>query len=346
MKFSRSRTILFTSYALLLASVVHAQAPFYQGKTIQIIVGTKAGDVYDLYPRLVAEFMPKYIPGNPNIIIQNVAGAAGLIATNQVYNIAKPDGLTLGASYPALYYEQLAKRPEAKFEWNKFNWIGSTVSSNRLMYMRADTPYKTIEDVRSASTPPKCGATGVTSTAYYMPKLLEDAIGTKFDVVPGYVAGQDIDLAVERGEVMCRAFTVNAFFAREPFITWRKKNFVRVLYQTGSKRDARIKDVPLFNELMDKYKTPENVRRLAKVVVAADEFGRPIVMPPGVPADRVKIIRDAFNKAINDPTLLAEAEKRRLDIDPATGEELDSLAKEVMTATPDIIEKVKKLIGM
>jgi len=256
---------------LLLASVVHAQAPFYQGKTIQIIVGTKAGDVYDLYPRLVAEFMPKYIPGNPNIIIQNVAGAAGLIATNQVYNIAKPDGLTLGAIYPALYFEQLAKRPEAKFEWNKFNWIGSTVSSNSLMYMRADTPYKTIEDVRSASTPPKCGATGVTSTAYYMPKLLEDAIGTKFDVVPGYVAGQDIDLAVERGEVMCRAFTVNAFFAREPFITWRKKNFVRVLYQTGSKRDARIKDVPLFNELMDKYKTTENVRRLVKVVVAADE---------------------------------------------------------------------------
>ncbi len=346
MKFSRSRTILFTSYALLLASVVHAQAPFYQGKTIQIIVGTKAGDVYDLYPRLVAEFMPKYIPGNPNIIIQNVAGAAGLIATNQVYNLAKPDGLTLGAIYPALYFEQLAKRPEAKFEWNKFNWIGSTVSSNSLMYMRADTAYKTIEDIRTASTPPKCGATGVTSTAYYMPKLLEDAVGAKFDVVPGYVAGQDIDLAVERGEVMCRAFTVNAFFAREPFITWRKKNFVRVLYQTGSKRDARIKDVPLFNELMDKYKTAENVRRLVKVVVAADEFGRPIVMPPGVPADRVKIIRDAFNKAIHDPALLAEAEKRRLDIDPATGEELDSLAKEVMAATPDIIEKVKKLIGM
>ena len=168
-----------------------------------------------------------------------------------------------------------------------------------------------------------------------MPKLLEDAIGTKFDVVSGYVAGSDIDLAVERGEVQCRAFTINAYFAREPFITWRKKNFVRVLYQTGSKPDPRLKDVPLFNELMDKYKTPENVRRLAKVVVAADEFGRPIVFPPGVPADRVKIIRDAFNKTINDPALLAEAEKRRLDIDPATGEELDALAKEVMTAPPD-----------
>ena len=104
------------------------------------------------------------------------AGAAGLIGTNQVYNVAKPDGLTFGAIYPALYFEQLAKRPEAKFDWNKFIWIGSTINSNSLMYMRADTPYKTIEDVRTASTPPKCGATGVTSSAYYMPKLLEDAI--------------------------------------------------------------------------------------------------------------------------------------------------------------------------
>jgi tripartite-type tricarboxylate transporter receptor subunit TctC len=289
--------------------------------------------------------MPRHIPGSPNIIIQNVPGAAGLIGTNQIYNIAKPDGLTFGATYPALYFEQLVKRPEVKFDWTKFIWIGSTVSSNSLMYMRADTPYKTIEDVRTASTPPKCGATGVTSSAYYMPKLLEDAIGAKFDVVAGYVAGQDIDLAAERGEVQCRAFTVNAYFAREPFITWRKKNFVNVLYQTGSKPDRRLKTTPLFNELMDKYKTADNVRNLAKVVLAADQFGRPLVFPPGVPADRVKIIRDAFNKTINDPALLAEAERRRLDIDPATGEELDGLAKEVMTAPPDIVERVKKLIG-
>jgi tripartite-type tricarboxylate transporter receptor subunit TctC len=334
--------------ALLLtgwASSAPAQTPFYQGKTITIVVSTKAGDVYDLYPRLVAEFMPKHIPGSPNIIIQNVPGAAGLIGTNQLYNTAKPDGLTFGATYPALYFEQLAKRPEVKFDWTKFIWIGSTVSSNSLMYMRADTPYKTVEDVRTAATPPKCGATGVTSSAYYMPKLLEQAIGAKFDVVSGYVAGQDIDLAVERGEVMCRAFTVNAFFAREPFITWRKKNFVRVLYQTGSKPDRRIKDVPLFNTLMDKYNTPEDVRRLAQVILAADEFGRPLVFPPGVPPDRVKIIRDAFEKTIHDPALLAEAEKRRLDIDPAKGEDLDALAKQVMTAPPETVERVKALIG-
>ena len=291
--------------------------------------------------------MPKHIPGNPNIIIQNVAGAAGLIGTNQVYNIAKPDGLTLGAIYPALYFEQLAKRPEAKFDWTKFIWIGSTVSSNSLMYMRADTPYKTIEDVRTASTPPKCGATGVTSSAYYMPKLLEDAIGTKFDIVPGYVAGSG-----HRPRRRARRSHVPGFYRSTPFSPashlspGARKTSCACCIRPEAKRDARLKDVPLFNELMDKYKTPENVRRLAKVVVAADEFGRPIVFPPGVPADRVKIIRDAFNKTINDPALLAEAEKRRLDIDPATGEELDSLAKEVMTAPPDVVERVKKLIGM
>lgn len=337
---------LFIVIGCLVGSpALYAQTPFYQGKTVTIVVATKAGDVYDLYPRLLAEYLPKHIPGNPNVIIQNVAGAAGLIATNQVYNLAKPDGLTLGAIYPALYFEQLAKRPEVKFDWNRFLWIGSMASSNTLMYIRSDAGIKTIDDVRSAATPPKCGATGVTSAAFYMPKLLEDATGAKFNIVSGYVAGSDIDLAVERGEVQCRAFTVSTYFAREPFITWRKKNFVRVLYQTGGKRDARLKEVPTFNELMDKHKTPQGVRQLVKVIVASDEFGRPLVAPPGVAPDKIKLLREAFNKAVNDPALQAEAEKRRLDMDPASGEELDSLAKEVMTTPPAIVEKVKVLIG-
>jgi len=270
-------SILVFLLTLKWTNLLFAQAHFYQGKTITIIVGTKAGDVYDLYPRLISEFMPKYIPGNPNIIVQNVPGAASMIAANQVYNIAKPDGLTIGAIYPALYFEQMIKRPEVKFDWNKFGWIGTTVTSNHLMYMRSDTPYKTIEDVRKASQAPKCGATGVTSTGYYMPKLVEETIGTKFDIVSGYQAGQDIDLAVERGELQCRAFTITAFFAREPFISWRKRNFVHVLFQTGSKRDARVKDAQTIYELMDIYKTPAGPRSLAKVVLASGDFGRPLV---------------------------------------------------------------------
>jgi tripartite-type tricarboxylate transporter receptor subunit TctC len=338
-------SILVLLFTLGWTSILQAQAPFYQGKAITIVVGTKAGDVYDLYPRLFAEYLPKYIPGSPNIIIQNVAGAASLIAANQVYNVGKPDGLTLGAIFPALYFDQLIKRPEVKFDWAKWNWIGSPVTSNHLKYMRADTPYKTIEDVRGAAKAPKCGSTGVASTAYYIPKLLDETIGTKFDIVTGYQSGQDIDLAVERGELQCRAFTITAYFAREPFITWRKRGFVNVIMQTGSKRDARIKDAPTIYELMDKHKTNDAGRRLAKVILAAGDFGRPIVAPPGVPADRLKILRDAFDKAINDPGLLAEAEKRRLEIDPTKWDEMESLARDLTNTPPDVIERMTRLLG-
>ena len=337
--------VLFVLFVSLLHSHLQAQTPFYQGKTITIIAAAKPGDVYDLYPRLVAEFMTKHIPGNPNIIIQNVAGAAGLIGTNQVYNIAKPDGLTLGAIYPALYFNQLIKKPEVKYDWAKFGWIGSTVTSNQLLYMRADTPYKSIEDVRKAASAPKCGATDISSAGFYIPKIIDETLGTKFDIVSGYTSGQDIDLAVERGELQCRAFTITAYFAREPFISWRKRNFTNVLIQTGSKRDGRIKDSPTIYELMDKYKTNENGRRLAKVILASGDFGRPIVAAPGVPADRMKILRDSFDKTIADPALLAEAEKRRLEIDHTKWDDMETLAKDVMATPTEIITRMRKLLG-
>jgi tripartite-type tricarboxylate transporter receptor subunit TctC len=342
----KASLLVFLLLCCASARVGWAQTPFYQGKTLSIIVGTKAGDVYDLYPRLLAEFLPKYIPGNPNIIIQNVPGAASLIAANQLYNVAKPDGLSIGAIYPSLYFDQLVKKPEAKFDWNKFGWIGSPVGSNHMMYMRSDTPYKTIEDVRGAAAAPKCGTSGVTSTGYYIPKLLEEAIGARFEIVTGYQAGQDVDLAVERGEVVCRSFTITAFHAREPYFSWRKRNFVHVLYQTGIKREARLKDVPTMHELMEKYKTPETVKRLARVILIASDLGRPIIAPPGVPPDRLKILRNAFNKTVGDAQFLAEAERRKLEIDPAPWEDIESLAKEAMTTPPDVIERMKKVLAM
>jgi tripartite-type tricarboxylate transporter receptor subunit TctC len=339
------KAVLIVSLIFLWSVSAPAQTPFYQGKTISIIVGTKAGDVYDLYPRLLAEYLPKYLPGSPNVIVQNMPGAASMIAANHVYSVAKPDGLTLGAIYPALYFDQLSKRPEVRFDWTKFGWIGTPVTSNHLMYMRTDSPYKSIEDVRKASTAPKCGSNGTASTGYYMPKLLEETVGTKFDIVAGYQSGQDVDLAVERGEVICRAFTITAYFAREPFISWRKRGFVNVLFQTGSKREARLKDVPTIYELMDRYKTNDAGRRLAKVVLAAGDFGRPIVAPPAIPADRLKLLRDAFEKISKDPAYLAGAEKRKLEIDFETGAALEASAKEVIAATPEVIERMKKLLG-
>jgi tripartite-type tricarboxylate transporter receptor subunit TctC len=332
---------------LLVASVSLSQADtdFYKGRTITIVAGTKAGDVYDLYARWFAQYMPRYIPGNPNIIVQNMAGAGSMIAANYVYNVSSPDGLTVGAIFPALYFDQIVGRSEVKFDWAKFAWIGSPVTSNHLLYMRADTPYKTIAEVVKTQAPPECGATGTSSTAYYIPKLLDQVIGTNFEIVLGYQSGQDIDLAVERGELVCRSFTITAFFAREPFITWRKKNFVNVLMQTGRKRDARLEKVPTIYELMDKYNTPPAGRSLATLVLAAGDFGRPYVLPPNTPADRVKTIRAAFQKVLSDESAIADAKKKRLEIDPSTSDELEKLAKEVTSQPAEIVAKMKQLLA-
>jgi tripartite-type tricarboxylate transporter receptor subunit TctC len=322
-----------------------AQTPYYAGKTITIVAGTKAGDVYDLYARMFAQYMPKYIPGSPNIIVQNMPGAASMIAANFVYNVANPDGLTIGAIFPALYFDQVVQRPEVKFDWSKFVWLGSPVTSNHLLYMRADSAYKTIHDVVKTSTPPKCGATGTSSTAYYVPKLLDEVIGTKFEIVLGYQSGQDIDLAVERNEVICRSFTLTAFFAREPFTSWRKKGFVNVLMQTGRKRDSRIPQVPTVYELMDQYKTAEAGRNLATLVLAAGDFGRPYVLPPNTPAQHVKTLREAFVRTLNDEAVKADAAKKKLELDPTTHQELDELAREVTSQSPDVISKMKGLLA-
>jgi tripartite-type tricarboxylate transporter receptor subunit TctC len=326
------------------ASPSAAQAPYFAGKTITIIAGTKAGDVYDTYARLFAQFMPKYIPGQPNIIVQNMAGAGSMIAANHVYNVASPDGLTIGAIFPALYFDQIIGRTEVKYDWSKFIWIGSPVTSNHLLYIRADSPYKTIDEVVQASTPPKCGASGTSSTGYYVPKLLDEVVGTKFDVVLGYQSGQDIDLAVERGELVCRAFTLTAFFAREPFISWRKNNFVRVLTQTGHKRDARLPDTPTIYELMDQFKTSADGRSLTALVLAAGRFGRPYVLPPKTPADRVKIIREAFEKVLADEAVIADAKKKKLEFDSTSSQELEQLAKEVVSQPPEIVGKMRQLL--
>jgi tripartite-type tricarboxylate transporter receptor subunit TctC len=321
-----------------------AQESFYKGKTITILAGTGAGNVYDMFARLFARHLGKHIPGNPDFIVQNMPGAASMIAANHLYNLSKPDGLTIGAIFPALYFDQIIGRSEVKFDWSKFIWLGSPAKSDQLLYMRADSPFKSIEDVVKAAPPPKCGATGTTSTAYYIPKLLDQTIGTNFEIVLGYRTGTDIDLAVERGEVICRAFTIEAFFAREPFFTWVKKKFVRILVQTGQKRDERLKDVPTIPELMDKYKTDDTGRRLTKLILAGGEFGRPYVLPPNTPADKVKIIREAFAKTLKDEAMLADAKVNKLEIEPGSGEELDKLAREVIDQPPEVIAKMKKLL--
>jgi len=339
--------VIFFSVAYLLISFcpAPAQTPNYQGKTMTIIVGTGAGDLYDLYARAIALFMGRNLPGHPSIIVQNMPGAGHMIAANYVYNVAKPDGLTLGAVNAGLYFEQLIGRSEVKFDWTKYSWVGNATKSPQVLYMRADTPYKTIEEVRSAKEPPKCGTTGTSNMGYFVPKLLEETIGAKFNVIAGYQGGNEIDLGVERGEIQCRSLSSEAFFSREPFHTWRKKGFVRVLAQGGKQRDERLPDAPTIYELMDKHKAPELGRRLATALLASGEFHRPYFAPPNLRPELVRVLRDAFTKTMNDPEFLSETKKKRLDIDPTSGAEVEALVKEVMSQPKDVVERLKVMMG-
>ena len=327
-------------------SSVAAQSDFYKGKTITVYAGTTPGALYDQWSRLLAQYMGKHIPGNPDMIVQNMPGAGHKIAANYLYAKTKPDGLSLiGSIVPSLYFDQLIGRKEVQYDWGKFVWIGSPVQGESQMYMRADSPYKTMDDVRNAKEPPRCGAQGTSDSAYYMPKLFEDTLGTKFNLVPGYPGGPEIDLAVERGEIHCRAFTIEAFLSREPYHTWRKKGFVRNIIQTGKKRDPKLPETPTIWELMDRYKTSEPSRRLATVVLASGALGRPMLGTPGIPPDRVKILRDAFNATMKDPEFLADLDKRQFDLDPVPGEELEKIVKEALNQTPETIARMKKLLG-
>ena len=310
-----------------------------------IVVGTIAGDLYDLYARAIALVIAKHIPGSPNIIVQNMPGAGQMIAANYIYNVAKPDGLTIGAINAGLYFEQLIGRPEVKFNWTKYTWIGNATKSPQVLYMRVDSLYKSIEDVRSAKEPPKCGTTGMSNMGYFVPKLLEETIAAKFNVVSGYQGGNEIDLAVERGEIQCRSLSSEAYFSREPFNTWRKNNFARILVQGGKKRDERVPDAPTIHELLNKYKAPESGQRLATALLASGDFHRPYLGPPSMRPEHVKVLREAFTKTVKDQAFLTEAKNKKLDIDPSTGEEVETLAKEVMAQPPEVIERLKKLMG-
>jgi len=342
----KTKAVAVVVFMSLLVGSPHglqAQANFYQGKTITVVVGTVPGGLYDLWGRLFGRLMGKHIPGNPTMVVQNIPGGGSMVAANYLYGIAKPDGLTIGMFQTHMYLQQMVKRPEVKFDVRRFNWLGSQEKGQMMLYIRGDSPYRSIDDIIKAKEPPKCGGTGLSDQTTLLTRLLEETIGARFTRVLGYKGGSDVDLAMERGEVVCRATRITVHFSREPFLTWDKKGFDRHLLQAGKKRDLRLPDTPTIFELMDKYKTPEIGRRLAHVLLAGDELGRPMVAPPGVPPERVKILREAYNKALKDPDLMAEVARSRLDMEPITGQEIEALYKDLMEQPAAVVELVKKL---
>jgi tripartite-type tricarboxylate transporter receptor subunit TctC len=331
--------------ALVFGSVeARAQTPFYQGKTIIIRVGFTAGGAFDVWARIIAQYMGKHIPGTPTFVVQNMTGGGSMIAANYIYNVAKPDGLTLGVVSPGIYILQLSGQKEVQFEWFKYSWIGSTEKTARIFYIRADTPFKTLEDLRIAVDVPKCGATGLGTAAYYFPRFLQDAFGLKLTVVPGYQGAADVNLAIEKGEMQCWCGSVQAYFGSEPGRTWAKTGFVRVLTQGGQKRHPNLPDVPTVWELFDKHKIGDLHRRLAKILVLPDEMGRPFFGPPGIPTDRLQVLRAAFAKMMNDPDMIADAKKKGLEPSIMTGEEVEALGKELGTVPPEVMRRMKPLL--
>lgn len=335
--------------SIVLANIspeVRAQSDgFYRGKTIRIMVGSTAGGFYDRWARLFARYMPKYIPGQPEIVAQNMTGAGSVIAVNHVFNVAKPDGLTLVMPLNGIYVDQLVGRKEMQFDLRKFHWIGSPAVESIIFYMRADAPYKNIADIIKAKEPPKCGGSGTASSDYLLSKVLEDSLGAKFNTVLGYAGGTEIDIAVEKNEVVCRAHSMAAHFGREPFDTWHKKGFDQHIVQTARKKDSRASDAPTLNELFEQYNVPSNSRRAAQIILASGDFGRPIMVTPGTPHERVKILRDAFQKTLSDSEALAEAKKSRMDVEPTSGEDLERLVKEIFDSPPEVLDRVKKILA-
>ena len=308
-------------------------------------MGNSVGGAMDDWGRFVAQYMGKHIPGNPDIVVQNMPGAGGVIAANHIYNVAKPDGLSLGLVNPAIYIDQLVGSKEVKFEWQKYSWIGSPEQVDQVLFMRTDIPFKSLEELRNAAEPPRCAALARAGLGYFLPKLLEEGLGVKLHMVLGYGGGGEMNLAIEKGEVHCRAGTVSAFVGREPTRTWVKSGFVRALVQSGAQRYPKLPDVPTIYELMDAHKTADATKRLARVMLSSGELGRPIIGPPGMPADRVKTLRQAFTKTMNDPALIADANKRKWDLDPLSGDQLEAIAKEIMVQPREVIEKMKTLLG-
>lgn len=322
---------------------VQAQEPFFKGKQIRIIVGLSTGGGYDRAARLMSRYLGKYVPGNPDFTVQNMPGAGSVTAANYAWSVAKPDGLTLLAPHNNFYLAQLSGQKEARFDLTKFQWIGSLENDDMIMFTRADAPFKSVADIIRAKELPKCGSTGVGSSDYVLSKILDETVGMKVIHVAGYPGSSEIALAMERGEVACMGLTIATYHGREPFLGWLKTKFVRFIVQSGHKRSPRIPDAPTIYELMDEYKTAPIKRRVAEAMLQGGEWARPLLAPPGTPADRVKILRDGYEKAAKDPELLAEAKKLSVEVAPLRGEQLQKTAVDILKQPPEVTEQIKKL---
>ena len=318
---------------------------YYAGKTVRLVVGFTPGGFYDRWARHFARFMPKFIPGKPDFIVQNMPGGGSRTAANYLYTAARPDGLTFGTVNKNLYFDQLAGNKLVKFDWPKYTWIGSPERPPDILYIRTDSNVSNLEEAKDRKRPLKCGSTAKSNSGYILPKAIEQATGVKFNIVLGYKGGREIDLAVERKEVECRSMSITPFLGREPFLTWHKNKLVRPLLQTGKEPFKGAPEVPSLFDMLKKQNAKAEDIEFIELITSSSEFGRPFVGPPGISGDRTEILRKAFDAVLNDTEAQDEAKRVNLEADPVSGATLQRMAAKVMSASPQTVSRFKALIG-
>jgi tripartite-type tricarboxylate transporter receptor subunit TctC len=310
-----------------------AQAPDFSGKTVTIIVGYKPGGGYDATARLLARHLPSYLPGKPTVIVQNMPGGNSIIAANHMYNVAKPDGLTIGTFNRNLPIAQLTAVQGVKYDMRKFAWIGSAANETTILVIRSELPYKNFDELRKAKERIVIGSTGPGANTHDFPLLLKDLLGVNIKLVSGYSSSADIMLAVERKEVDGRA---GSYTSLRPFID---RKLVRPIVRARSKDNA-LKDLPVD----ESFAPNPRAKAIMALRSAPEAIARPYVLPPGTPEAIVKAMREAFAKAIEDKALIAEADKAKMDLDYTSGEEAEKVLKEVLSQPKDIVDEFTKYI--
>jgi len=326
--------------SLLCVGVANAQTPeqFYKGKTVNLYIGYGPGGGYDFFGRLVARHIGRHIPGQPSVVPSNMPGAGSLRAANFIYNIAPKDGTVLGIVTQTVALEDAFGTPGVQYKAAGFNWVGRATSNVDLMLTWKTAKAKTIQDAMKYETP--VAGTGPASPAEFMPKVLNHVLGTKFKVITGYPGSTEGMLAMEKGEVDGATTSWNTLKTSKQ--EWLKNKTITILVQYTPYRHKELPNVP---DMVELGKTAEQKQILALYASGA-VIGRSIFTSPGVPADRIKALRDAFTAMTKDPVFLAEVEKTKAEFDPMSGEELQKTIEEATHVSPTVREKARAARGL
>jgi tripartite-type tricarboxylate transporter receptor subunit TctC len=333
---------LYRAFALgaamfLWASAAHAQADFYRGRTVTLVVSASAGGGYDIMARTLARYLPRHIPGTPRIVVTNMPGAGGIGATNYLYRGAPKDGTYIGSVQNNLPFEPLLGTREAIYDPTKFNWLGSPSTEVGLVVVWKTAPVSSIEDLKQREI--TVGSSGANSTPSFYARLLNETLKTRMKIVVGYPGQNEAYLAMERGEVDgFPSLFYNTLNATRP--NWRTENNVKLIVQYGLEKEPALPDVP---SALDLVTDPED-KLLLQAGLAQVTMGRPYLMPPDVPAERVAIMRKAFEDTVKDPAFLAEANRLALGVEtPRTGAQVQRLLEDAYRIPPNVVARLRRL---